>query len=86
MEDFFLPSLPGFLPAPTPTYNYGAGAMCVRPVDFDDICIASQFRDLQRSSSTHEPSDPLPRVIFFGLSPSFPGFSRKEALKAKGTL
>src|SRR5215469_3658639 len=54
---------PLFFPSfPTPNAG-GTGAMCVRPVDFDVACLNGQFRILQRSSSTHEPSDPLPRVV-----------------------
>lgn len=75
----FLPSVKGYHQLPNehshekklslykPTYPHGShcgvGAMCVQLVDFDITCKSGQFRILQRSCSTHEPSDPLPRVV-----------------------
>lgn len=60
-------------PSPLPLSRCGTGAMCVRPIDFVVACLNGQFRILQRPSSTHEPSDPLPRVVFC-FSHIFPAF------------
>lgn len=59
----------------TAAHESAAAAMCVRLVDVSGIlAIHIPTRSLLRSSSTHEPSDPPLRVVFFYCRRAVPTF------------